>query len=60
MHFSNVKHAVVDVPQKTISVQGRWKVSVQNLIELATMSLTERSEGIKWLRLSVTLLSLLC
>lgn len=41
------------VPQKTISVQRRWKIVVQNLTELATVSLTERSKGIKWLHLTV-------
>lgn len=39
--------------ENDISVQERWKISVQNLIELATISLTKSRKSIKWLGLAV-------
>lgn len=34
-------------------MHGRWKIGVQNLTELATISLAKRSKSIRWLGLAV-------
>lgn len=36
LYFSDLRLVLIDIPQELSSSQGRWKVSMQNIAELAT------------------------